>query len=127
MHGARLPFVVCAFRPVDRAAAVFEPLRAFRRPSGLGDPGTPAARNVEYWAGAPEPWRNRTADAAITDAGIIREEEQFKAAAEQEDAGLSPEERGRNLHRRGIRVDYLLALTYALNLWGWTTKEVPTH
>ena len=111
-------------RPTHLDAALFEAFAGCAK-------GVPAKRDVKYWGGAKnpdtgadEPWRNGTTDAAITDEGIIREEEKFKAAAEQEDAVFSEEELRANLHGRGIRVDYLVALTFKFNLWNWKSWEV---
>ena len=111
-------------RPAHLDASLFESFAACAK-------GVPAQRDFKYWGGATnpvtgadEPWRNGTTDAAITDEGIIREEETFKAAVEQEDAGLSEEEAADKLHACGIRVDFVVALTYFLDWWDWETWEV---
>lgn len=82
----------------------------------------PAVRDVKYWGGADWPWRIGTTDAVIEDAAMVAEEELRKAAAEAEDAAAGWD--AEMLRGRGIRVDWLLAMTFALNLWEWKTWEV---
>lgn len=82
----------------------------------------PAARDVKYWGGDARPWRMGVGNEPIEDAALIMEEEGFKATAEAEltAAGWDAEA----LHACGVRVDYLLAMTFALDLWDWRTWEV---
>jgi hypothetical protein len=82
--------------------------------------GSPAERDFQYWGGADLPWRNGSGDAEM-DVATIVEEEEFKVLVEEDDALNASTER---LHARGVRVDWLLALTFALNLWDWKTSQV---
>jgi hypothetical protein len=93
----------------------------------------PAMRDFKYWGGAKnkdtgaeEPWRNGTTDAAVTDRSIIEAEEVHRSAAKAEDASrsLGKEAHGILLHSFALRVDFIVALTFALNLWKWKTWEV---
>jgi hypothetical protein len=94
-------------------------------PDNPSTPGTPARTSFKYWTGDDHPWRN-SSDEPVHDAGVIAAEEKHKAAAEHEDSQSSPEERARDMNARGVRVDFLLALTRALNLWDWKTWQVKT-
>jgi hypothetical protein len=82
--------------------------------------GAPAERDFQYWAGAVPPWRDG-GGGAVTDPATLAPEEAFELEVEEDDALNAPTER---LHVRGVRVDWLLALTFALDLWEWDTKEV---
>ena len=82
----------------------------------------PAANDVKYWGGDPQPWRNGTTDAPITDAAAIAAETTRKAEAEGEDAAAGWNAEA--LRARGVRSDWLLAMTFALDLWDWATWEV---
>jgi hypothetical protein len=86
-----------------------------------------AARNYEYWANDKQPWRDGTdkSKSPVVDPAMIASEEQHKLAVEASDRATA----GTPLHDeklrcRGIRVDFLLALTFALNMWEWATWEV---
>ena len=56
---------------------------------------------------------------------MIASEEQNKLAAEAEDqpTGGTPAH-AEKLRGCGVRVDFLLALTFALDMWEWKTREV---
>ena len=95
-----------------------------------------AVHDYKYWSGDPQPWRNGTDDSPITDPVVIAREELRKRAAEQEDAaavrvpwwcwpcGESSEANADRLRGFGIQIDFLLLLTYELDLWEWKTWEV---
>ena len=56
---------------------------------------------------------------------MIASEEQHKVAAEMEDAPTKETPaHAEKLRCCGVRVDFLLAITFALNMWGWKTWEV---
>ena len=59
-------------------------------------------------------------DALITDKAVLVVEKGFKAKTEAEDKGFT----AADLHGKAVSVRWLLALTFALNLWGWKTWEV---
>ena len=82
--------------------------------------GTPAERDFQYWAGAVPPWRDG-GGGAVTDSATLAPEELFKLEVEKDDALNASTER---LHARGVRVDWLLALTFELDLWEWQTWQV---
>jgi hypothetical protein len=82
----------------------------------------PAVRDVKYWGGDTRPWRMGTSDAPIEDEALKAEEMIRKKAAESEDARAGWDAGA--LHACGMRVDLLLAMTFALNLWEWKTWEV---
>jgi hypothetical protein len=82
----------------------------------------PATHDFKYFTGDPQPWRNGD-DAPVFDPAVIRREEACKAEAEAEDAALGPDA-DEVRTRRGIRVDFLLAMTFALGLFEWKTWEV---
>ena len=50
----------------------------------------PAERDVKYWGGAAQPWRNGTTDAPIDDPAVIAQEEFARTAAQAEDAARFP-------------------------------------
>ena len=87
---------------------------------------SPAERDFKYWGGAEEPWRDGTTDAAITDPLVIAREEVAKRCAEAEDAARcsTVEAHGAMLHGLALRVDFVLAFTFTLNLWEWKTWEL---
>jgi hypothetical protein len=58
----------------------------------------------------------------IKDLSVIAREEKRKAAAEAEDEAAG--ENAETLRARGVRVDWLLAMSFALDLWNWKTWEV---
>lgn len=69
-----------------------------------------------------QPWRHGTTDEVIRERDIIEREESSKRTVEFEDKFFEDKEGHAALvHSCGIRVDYLLAITFALNLWEWRT------
>jgi len=140
LSGARLTEAEARLRALTQVAAAFTFGSSELRPPPHVDPSVfawlrvyarakkPAERDVKYWQGAKAPdgseapWRDGTTDAAITDPHVIAEEEVRKEAAENEDkaAGFDFE----SLRARGVRVDWLVQMTFALNLWEWKTWEV---
>ena len=81
----------------------------------------PAPESTQFWEGDPLPWRDGSGN-PITDPGVIAKEEELKARAEAEDT--ANEWGAEKLRARGVRVDFLVALTMALDLWEWKTWEV---
>ena len=86
----------------------------------------PAQNDYKYWGGmknpdtgADEPWRNGTSSEAVTDPAVIEAEEEHKARAEAEDKSRFPTEAAHAdmLYSKGIRADFLVSLTSALDLW----------
>ena len=56
---------------------------------------------------------------------MIASEEQHKARAEAEDAPtVGTPAHAEKLRCCGIRIDFLLGLTFALNMWDWKTADV---
>ena len=77
----------------------------------------------EYWGG--DGWRNGLDKSPITDASVIASETQHKQAAEVDDKATSgTPDHATKLRDYGVRVDFLLALTFALDMWDWKTWEV---
>lgn len=86
---------------------------------------TVAVKDYKYWGGAEQPWRNGVDDTPVTDQGVIASEEQHKLEAEAKDQQTAgTPDHALLLRCCGVRVDFLLGLTFALNLWGWKTWEV---
>ena len=84
-----------------------------------------AEHGYEYWGGANQPWRHGLDKSPVTDPSVIASEEQHKLAAEAQDqptAGTPAH--AVKLRGCGVRVDFLLALTFALDMWEWKTWEV---
>ena len=84
-----------------------------------------AVHGYEYWGGDDQPWRHGLDKSPVTDQGVIASEEQHKLAAEAQDqptAGTPAH--AVKLRGCGVRVDFLLALTFALEMWEWKTWEV---
>ena len=121
-------------RPGHLPSGLFDKLASIAcRDGGRGNRKVPAGRDVKYWGGATnpatgaaEPWRDGTTDAAITDPEVIAREQVRKAEVEAEDKHLCPstEAHAEALHARGVRADFLVALTVDLHLWDWKTWEV---
>ena len=86
-----------------------------------GDKTIEAKRPIKFWGGDTKPWR-RDDDSPETDPQIIAEEEKRKAEVEAEDAAAGAG--AETSHRLGVRLDFLLALTFALGMWDWKTWEV---
>ena len=121
----------CAFFTTERiplAAVVHIDARCFDVLAVHAMNKSPAERDVKYWGGAEEPWRDGTTDAAITDPFIIAREEVAKRSAEAEDAARCPtaEAHGAMLHGLALRADFLVSFTFTLNTWSWKTWEVQT-
>ena len=68
------------------------------------------------------PWRYGTSDALVADSAVVAREEKHKEAAEAEDEASG--ENAEKARGRGVRVDWLVALTIALILWDWAIWEV---
>jgi hypothetical protein len=99
--------------------AVFSPFRHCAAKT------TAATHGYEYWGGAVEPWRHGLDKSPVTEPAVIASEEQHKVAAEMEDAPTKETPaHAEKLRCCGVRVDFLLAITFALNMWGWKTWEV---
>ena len=86
------------------------------------DKDQPPVRDVQFMGGDANPWRRSSDNSTITDEALIAELKKLKAAAEAEDKANG--ENAERLRGRGVRVDWLLALTIALDLWDWATWEV---
>lgn len=85
---------------------------------------TVAVNDYKYWGGADQPWRNND-DTPVTDQEVIKSEEKHKQVAEGEDqATVDTPAHALKLRCCGVRVDFLLALTFVLNLWEWKTWEI---
>ena len=111
--------------PMDelvRPAHLDEHLASFVR---YASKRTTADQDYKYWSGAAQPWRNGMDDTPVTDKDVIASEETFKiqAEAEEDNAGTAGTH-AEKLRGYGVRVDFLLALTFALHLWEWKTWEV---
>ena len=121
-------------RPGHLPSGLFDALVSIAcQDGGRGNRKVPAERDVKYWGGATnpatgaaEPWRDGTTDAAITDPAVIAREQVRKAEVEAEDKHLCPSTvaHAEALHARGVRADFLVALTVDLHLWDWKTWEV---
>ena len=121
-------------RPGHLPSGLFDKLASIAcQDGGRGNRKVPAERDVKYWGGAKndttgaaEPWRDGTTDAAITDPEVIAREQVRKVEVEAEDNHLCPstEAHDEALHARGVRADFLVALTVDLHLWDWKTWEV---
>ena len=84
---------------------------------------TEAARGTQFWADSTDSEGGTFRDAngvLIADEAVLRMEKDLKAAAEAEDADFKVA----NLHGMAVRLDFLLALTFMLDLWDWKTWEV---
>jgi hypothetical protein len=101
--------------------------------TAYADKTTTATHDYKYWGGDPRPWRNGD-NTPITDPDVILAEEEHKLAAEMEDDLETAGTEGHATKKRpdhalklrccGIRIDFLLALTFALGMWDWKTWEV---
>ena len=90
----------------------------------------PAERDVSYWAGCKndagvdEPWRIGADYAPITDPQIVADEERLRLEAEEDDSP-SPDAQAERLWRCGVRVDFLLLLTFELGPCArWVLEQV---
>ena len=114
-------------RPSHLPSGLFDALVSIVcRDGGRGNRKVPAECDVTYLDGAAEPWRNGTTNEAITDPVVIDREQVRKAEVEAEDNHIYPstEAHVEALHARGVRADFLVALTMDLHLWDWKTREV---
>lgn len=82
----------------------------------------PASIDIKYWGGSDLPWRNGTTNEPITNSDFIAREEKLMARILAEDVDACEDSNSRR--SRGIRVDFLLKLTFELDLWSWATWEV---
>ena len=74
------------------------------------------------------PWRKGLDKSPVTDPAVIASEEQHKAAAEADDKPTAgTPEHAEKLRCCGIRIDFLLFITFELNMWDWETWEVVQH
>ena len=89
--------------------------------TAYGDKKTVAKRATQFWGGDDKPFRDGDGN-PIEDPQIIAEEEKLKAEVEAEDAAAGAG--AETSHRLGVRLDFLLALTFALGMWDWKTWEV---
>jgi hypothetical protein len=99
------------------------PSSAFAGVLGCKGKAALAKRGVKYWADSTNPEGgtfHNDDDSLVSDEVVLAEERLCKAQAEAEDQGFS----AADLHRKGVSVDWLLGLTFALNLWEWKTWEV---
>ena len=86
---------------------------------------TLAVHDYKYWGGADQPWRNGVDDTAVTDQDVMTSEEKRKLEAEAKDQPTTgTPAHAVKLRGCGVRVDFLLALTFALDMWEWKTWEV---
>ena len=59
---------------------------------------------------------------------MIASEEQHKAKAQEEDAPTAgTPAHAEKLRCCGIRIDFLLGLTFALDMWDWKTSDVVSN
>ena len=81
-----------------------------------------------YFNGADLPWREGETDLPVEDPAVIATEEQNMAQVVAEDAGTcGTPAHASFLQARGIRVDWLLSLTWELDLWHLKTWEVVAY
>ena len=95
--------------------ALFDPLHIFKDKNKLAD------RNYEMW---PDGSVHEMAPGAplVTDPELIAFEQARAAEAEAQDAAGEGSAEARVCF--ALRVDFLVALTFELNLWNWSTREV---
>jgi hypothetical protein len=84
--------------------------------------------DVLYFSGDKNPWRKQSTLEPIVDPIVISTEEDLKMSVEDDDA----KQPGKDAHADmlcgcGIQVEFLLALTYSLDLWDWFTWEVASY
>ena len=89
--------------------------------TAYGDKATVAKRATQFWGGDHRPFRDSDGN-PIGDPQTTAEEEKLKTeiGAEDATAGALAE----TSLRLGVRLDFLLRLTFALGLWEWKTWEV---
>ena len=107
-------------RDSDTVPAWLKPLVAIARAR------RPARHALQYWAGDPEPWRDASGASIAAQTGVIAREERLRLQIEEQDARAYPtvDAHADGPLRRGQRVAGILALTFHLDLWSWTTAEV---
>lgn len=101
---------------------------AVRSFAHLATKTTTAVHDYKYWGGADQPWRHGVDDSPVADAAVIASEEERKLEAEADDGELAgTAAHTEKLRSCGIQVDFLLALTFALDMWEWKTWEVVSY
>ena len=83
---------------------------------------------LRYFQGAKQPWRNGGDDTPVENPSVIQTEEKSAAQVIAEDATTC----GTPAHAdllcaRGVRVDWLLSLTWQLDIWHLKTWEVVNY
>ena len=117
-------------RPDSPAESTFEPFMGFVRGKKCGilqEQQGLSCKFFEYWGDRPpeEQWRDGITKEVVTDESIITVEEAHRKTVILEDAPTAGTPRHDDVsHSRGITVRYLLAMTFALDLWNWSTWEV---
>ena len=71
-------------------------------------------------------WRHAVDGSAVTNAHTIAAEDAKRSEVFAEDLRVAPTqpEHVELVHGKGVRIKFLLLLTYELNLWDWTTADV---
>jgi len=98
--------------------AIFDPLRIFKDMNRLAD------RNYEMWTDGTVHEMVRGSP-LVTDPELIAFERARAAEAEAQDAAGEGSAEARV--SCALRVDFLVALTFELNLWHWSTREVVAY
>ena len=98
--------------------SIFDPLRIFKNKDKLAD------RNYEMWTkeGVDEFHEMIPGVPLVTDPELIAFERERAAEAQAQDAAGEGSADAR--FGCALRVDFLVALTFELNLWKWSTREV---
>lgn len=85
----------------------------------------PAKADIQYWASDQQPWRKGAKREIMTDADEIVAEEAHRQRIIAEDAStVGTIAHARKLRSFGVRVDFLLAITAAADIWAWPVWEV---
>ena len=107
---------------LDDEAALLGPFMPYADKTKVAEHG------YEYWGGDDQPWRHALDTSPVTDTSVIASEEQRKLAAEaaDQDTAGTPTHVVK-LRGCGVLIDFLLALTVALDMWEWQTWEVVQH
>ena len=101
--------------PEHISRALFDPLRIFKDKNRLAD------RNYEMWTDGTVHEMVRGSP-LVTDPELIAFERARAAEAEAQDAAGEGSAEARV--SCALRIDFLVALTFELNLWHWSTREV---